>query len=250
MKLESLLQYLDGYLDITGIPDYGPAHNGLQVQGPAEVTRLGFAVDSSERSIAKAVEAGCDLLVVHHGLFWDGEVRVIGRRARKLSALLRGGLGVFSVHLPLDGHAEVGNCAVLTRALGWEPAGRFGSYQGFEMGWWAETDEAPEALQQRLAGVVGGEVRMIPGGQERIYRVGVVTGAASSLIEDAAEAGLDALITGEGPHHSYYDAVEFGVTTYYAGHYATETWGLKALAAHLEERFELPWVFLEDPSGL
>ena len=91
---------------------------------------------------------------------------------------------------------------------------------------------------------------MIPGGHDNLYRVGVVTGAASSLIKEAAAAGLDALITGEGPHHSYYDAVEHGVTTYYAGHYATETWGLKALAAHLEERFALPWVFLEDPSGL
>jgi dinuclear metal center YbgI/SA1388 family protein len=250
VKLESLLQYLDEYLGLADVPDYGPAHNGLQVQGPSEVMKLGFAVDASEAAIQQAVSAGCDLLVVHHGLFWDGEVRVVGRRARKLNALFRGEMGVFSAHLPLDGHTEVGNCAVLTRALGWEPEGRFGSFQGYEMGWWAETDESPEALRDRIAGVVGGDVRMIPGGQDRIYRVGVVTGAASSLIREASEAGLDALITGEGPHHSYYDAVEYGVTTYYAGHYATETWGLKALAEHLEARFGLEWVFLDDPSGL
>jgi dinuclear metal center YbgI/SA1388 family protein len=250
MKLESILQYLDGFLDLPNVPDYKPAHNGLQVQGPDEIGKLGFAVDASERTIGAAIESGCDLLLVHHGLFWDGEIRVIGRRARKLGALLSGNLGLFSAHLPLDGHAEVGNCAVLTRALGWEPAGRFGSYEGYEMGWWAETDEDPEALRERISAVVGGPVRMIDGGKGQIYRVGVVTGAASSLIKDAAEAGLDALITGEGPHHSYYDAVEYGVTTYYAGHYATETWGLKALAQHLEERFGLPWVFLDDPSGL
>lgn len=250
MKLESLLQYLDGYLDLANIPDYSPAHNGLQVQGRTEVSKLGFAVDASENAITEAITAECDLLLVHHGLFWDGEVRVTGRRARKLGALLSSEMGLFSAHLPLDGHSEVGNCAVLTRALGWEPAGRFGNFEGYEMGWWAETDESPASLRDRLSGVVDGPVRMISGGQDRIYKVGVVTGAASSLIKDAAEAGLDALITGEGPHHSYYDAVEYGVTAFYAGHYATETWGLKALAAHLEERFELPWVFLDDPSGL
>lgn len=250
MKLESLLQYLDGYLDLSNVPDYTPAHNGLQVQGPNDVSKLGFAVDASERAITAAIEADCDLLLVHHGLFWDGEFRVVGRRARKLGALLEAGVGVFSAHLPLDGHAEVGNCVVLTRALGWEPVGRFGTFEGYELGWWSETDEDPEVLRGRLAEVVEGPVRMISGGQERIYRVGVVTGAASSLIKDAAAVGLDALITGEGPHHSYHDAVEYGVTVYFAGHYATETWGLKALAAHLEQRFDMPWVFLDDPSGL
>lgn len=250
MKLESLLQYLSAYLDLENVPDYPPAHNGLQVQGPDEIERLGFAVDASEKAIGMAAEEGCDLLLVHHGMFWSGSVPIVGRRYRKLRALMDADMGLFSAHLPLDGHPEVGNCVVLTRALGWEPAGRFGDYQGYEMGFWAETDEDPAELTERIEEVVGREVRMIDGGPDRIYRVGVVTGAASSLIPAAAEAGLDALITGEGPHHSYYDAVEHGVTAYYAGHYATETWGLRALAAHLEERFDLPWVFLDDPSGL
>jgi len=250
MKLESLLQYLAGYLDLENVPDYPPAHNGLQVDGPDEVARIGFAVDASERAIEMAVREDCDLLVVHHGMFWDGGVPVVGRRFRKLHALMGAKMGLYAAHLPLDGHAEVGNCAVLTRELGLEPAGRFGDYSGYEMGFWAETDEDPREFRDRIAGVVGRDVHMIDGGADRIYRVGIVTGAASSLIPDAAAAGLDALLTGEGPHHSYYDAVEHGVTAYYAGHYATETWGLKALGAHLEERFELPWVFLDDPSGL
>jgi len=250
MKLESLLQYLEGYLDISGLPDFKQAHNGLQVEGPAEIAKLGIAVDASERAIEAAIDAGCDLLLVHHGFFWDREVPIVGRRARKLRALLTADMGLYSAHIPLDGHPEVGNCAVLTRALGWEPAGRFGTFQGYEVGWWAETDEAPEELYERISTVVGGSIRMISGGQERIYRCGVVTGAAYTMIKEASDAGLDALITGEGPHHSYYDAVEYGVTTYYAGHYATETYGLKALAAHLEERFDLPWLFLDDPSGI
>ena len=98
--------------------------------------------------------------------------------------------------------------------------------------------------------VVGGPVRVIPGGPEHVYRVGVVTGAAASLIPEAAAFGLDALLTGEGSHHTYKDAMEFGVTALYAGHYATETWGVKALAAHIEDRFGIPWEFIDAPTGL
>jgi dinuclear metal center YbgI/SA1388 family protein len=250
MKLESLLQYLEEYLDVEGFPDHALAQNGLQVAGPAEIERLAVAVDASEAAILAAVERKADLLLVHHGLFWGGRTRVVGPRFRKLRALIQGGTALYGCHLPLDAHVDVGNCAVLCKELGWAPAGRFGAHQGREFGWWCEVDLEREELVTHVEAVVGGPVRLIPGGPAHIYRVGVVTGAASGLIPDAAEFGLDALITGEGAHHTFNDAMEFGMNALYAGHYATETWGVKALAAHIEERFGIPWEFIDAPTGL
>ena len=118
MKLESLVEYIDGYLGVSDFPDSPNAHNGLQVQGAAEVREISAAVDASEATINAAVERGSDLLLVHHGLFWDGKIPVTGRRFRKLSALLHNQLALYSVHLPLDAHPDVGNGAELARALG------------------------------------------------------------------------------------------------------------------------------------
>src|SRR5690606_13888687 len=131
--LPSLVEYVDGYLRITGHPDYPTALNGLQVEGRPEVGTVCAAVDASEAAIDAALARGADLLLVHHGLFWDGLRPVTGRRRRKLAKLLGGELSVLSVHLPLDAHAEVGNCVLLARALGIEPAGRFGAYQGTDI---------------------------------------------------------------------------------------------------------------------
>lgn len=250
MKLESLLQYVSEYLELEAFSDFSGAHNGLQVEGPSEVGRIAVAVDASESVIRQAVDGGADLLIVHHGLFWDGEHRVVGRRFRKLSALIEGRCALYSAHLPLDAHREVGNCALLMRALGIEPEERFGSYKGSPLGWCSTIDESRDDFCGRVAETVGGEVRTIPGGPERVYRVAVVTGAASDLIPDAAAQGIDTLLTGEGPHHSFNDAMEFGVNALYAGHYLTEVWGVKALAAHLEDRFGIGWSFIDAPTGL
>lgn len=250
MKLESVLQYISEYLDIDGFPDFPGAHNGLQVEGPDDVDVIAVSVDASEAVISRAVEIGAKLLIVHHGLFWDGEQRVVGRRFRKLAALIEGRCALLSVHLPLDAHPEVGNCAVLARALGLEPSERFGSYEGSPLGWMCTTDEARDEFSRRVSETVGGDVRVIPGGPGRVYRVAVVTGGAASLIREASEQGIDTLVTGEGPHHTFNDAMEFGVNALFAGHYLTEVWGVKALAAHLEERFGLEWTFIDAPTGL
>ena len=250
MNTQSLVQYLDEYLSIEGIPDYASAQNGLQVEGSAEVRRVAVAVDGSEAVIREAVSRGVDLLIVHHGLFWDGQSKMVGPRFRKIQALIEGRVALYSAHLPLDSHSEVGNCAVLCRALGWSPEERFGVHQGHDIGWWCEVDYPRDVLAKHLGEVVAGPVRLIPGGPEHVYRVGVVTGAAANLIPDASRKGLDALITGEGPHHTYHDAMEHGVNALYAGHYATETWGVKALGKHLEERFDLQQEFIDMPTGL
>lgn len=249
MELRELVTYLDSYLGVLEVPDYPDAVNGLQVEGREEVRRICAAVDASVAAIEEAVVRGCDLLLVHHGLFWGGVRAITGRRYRKLARLIQAGVSLYSAHLPLDAHPEVGNNAVLARELGIVVEGRFGEYAGYPLGWWGRVRAARDELRDRLGVLLGSAIRLIPGGPEVIERVGVVTGAASESIEAAASMGLDALITGEGPHRTYFDAMELGVNVYYAGHYATETWGVRALAEHLRERFALAWEFIDQPTG-
>ena len=250
MKLDDLVAFLDEYLAVPDVPDYPTAMNGLQVEGPSAVRRVAAAVDASEEAIEKAVEGGADLLLVHHGLFWDGSQPVTGRRYRKLARLLGNSLAVYSAHLPLDAHPEVGNCAVMAEQLGLQEMVRFGKYEGCPIGYRGALHMDRAELRQRLSHLVDGPVHLIPGGPSQVRDVALITGGGGSFLKDAAWQGVDAFITGEGPHHTYVDAMEWGLNVYYAGHYATETWGVRALASHLEERFGIPWDFIHLPSGL
>ncbi|CAN5778887.1 Nif3-like dinuclear metal center hexameric protein [soil metagenome] len=250
MHLAKLTQYLDTYLRVREVPDYPTALNGLQVENGGEVARIAVAVDAAQATIEAAVAERADLLLVHHGLFWDGNQPLTGRRFRRVKRLLDAGIAVYAAHLPLDVHPEVGNNAVLARALGIEPEGSFGDYQGYPLGVWGELQLRREALAARLDELLGGRIKLVPGGPERVRRVGVITGGAGSMIGAAREAGLDAFVTGEGAHHNFFDAEEGGINLFLAGHYATETWGVRALAEHLETRFGLPWSWIHHPTGL
>jgi dinuclear metal center YbgI/SA1388 family protein len=250
MRAEELVGYLDGYLRIGEVPDSSHAWNGLQVEGTREVKRLGVAVDCGERTLEDAVQRGCDFLIVHHGLFWDGGLPLVGRRYRRLRHLMDAGVWLYGAHIPLDVHAEVGNSVVLARALGVEVDGTFGDYGGVDIGVRGRLEIRREGLAARLDDLLAGPVRLVAGGVERVRTVGVITGAGGSMIGAAIEAGVDAFVTGEGAHHTWFDAMEGGINVYYGGHYATETWGVRALASHLEARFGLPHDFIDHPTGM
>lgn len=253
MRLESILQYMDEYLGVAEHPDYPFALNGLQVQGRPEVSRVATAVDASLASIEAAAAQGVDLLIVHHGLFWAGLKPVVGPHYRRLKALMDAGISLYSCHLPLDGHAEIGNCILLARAIGLEMEGRFGQHGGADLGWrgrLARPERIDELRQRVTRAVGGGAVRVLEGGPDRIETVGVLTGGGGSFAREAAEAGLDAFVTGEGAHHHYFDAAEFGIHVLFAGHYATETFGVRALGDHLQDRFGLDSGFIDQPTGL
>jgi dinuclear metal center YbgI/SA1388 family protein len=190
-------------------------------------------------------------LLVHHGLFWDGLRPLTGRSFRRVEALIRGEVALYSSHLPLDAHPELGNGILLARRLGVEAPVPFGRAKGVHTGWLGSVpEEGRRSFQARIASAVDGPVKVIPGGPETLRRVAVVTGAAGSLVEEAAASGADALVTGEGGHQTFGAAMELGINLFYAGHYATETFGVEALAGRLEQEFGVPWVFLHDPSGL
>lgn len=250
VQLTELVLYLNDYLRVTAVPDAPHALNGLQVSNAGAVSRVAAAVDLCEATVRLAAEQGADFLLVHHGLFWGGLGPLTERRYRRVAGLVKHNIALYSAHLPLDLHPDVGNNAVLARQLGVTLRGAFGEEYGVPIGVWGEVDELRTVLGQRLTSLLGGAPRLLPFGPERARRVGIVTGAAGSLIGQAAAAGLDTYITGEGPHHTFFDAEELGLNVFYAGHYATETVGVKALAEHLRTRFDLPWTFLDHPTGL
>lgn len=250
MRLQEIVEYLDGYLNVRDMADEPNALNGLQVESAGEVRRLAAAVDACQATIEAAAAQHADLLIVHHGLFWRGLEPLTGRTFRRVETLLRHGVAVYASHIPLDRHPEVGNNAVLARRLHIEVAGRFGDYRGEPLGVWGEREIGRDALTEAVGSVLGARPLLVPGGPDRCRRIGIVTGAASAFVRHAADAGLDTLITGEGHHWAFFDAEELGVNVVYAGHYATETLGVQALAAHLSQHFQLPWLFIDHPTGL
>ncbi len=250
VPLRDLAVYLDGYLRIREVGDDALACNGLQAENGGEVRRIAVAVDACQAVIDEAATLHADLLIVHHGLFWGGLQPLVGRARRRFASLLEHGIAVYGAHIPLDIHPEVGNNVLLARLLGMEVKGWWGEYQGAKIGVWGALDLPREELGERLRTALGPSPRLIPCGPKRAGRVGVITGAGGSMIEEAHRSGLDTFVTGEGKHHTYFDAEELGVNVFYAGHYATETIGVKALGEHLAARFDLPWSFIDHPTGL
>lgn len=230
--------------------DWDGAHNGLQVENRGRVTRLAAAVDATLPTIRRAVAAGADLLVVHHGLFWNPRHPWTGTQYELLRALLEHNLAVYSAHLPLDAHPRLGNNAQLCAALGLRRLEPFFACKGQPIGFAARTRLPRAELVARLRRAVGGEVRLLPGGPALCRRIGVVSGGAGAELKQAAAEGVDTFVTGEGPHWTYGLAEEVGLNVLYGGHYATETFGVRALAAHLAKKFELPWTFIDHPTGL
>jgi dinuclear metal center YbgI/SA1388 family protein len=250
VKLHELVRWCDRTLRTSEINDYDGAVNGLQVENSGRVTRIAATVDASLATVQKAIQAKADLLIVHHGLFWGATQPWTGKRRELLQLLIESDLAVYSSHLPLDAHPELGNTARLSAALGLKNLKPFFFTKGHFIGLKTMTNISREALVRRLEKAVSGRVTLLPGGRNVCQRVGVVTGGAGSEIKLAASEGVDTFITGEGPHWTFPLAEELGVNVLYGGHYATETFGVKALAAALSKRFRVPWVFIDHPSGL
>ncbi|WP_193212428.1 Nif3-like dinuclear metal center hexameric protein [Luteolibacter marinus] len=249
-SLQEIVAYLDQELRIAEIPDYSGAVNGLQLENGGNVTKVVAAVDASLPVVEAATAAGADLLVVHHGMFWQGAQPLTKAFYRKIKAAMDGGMAIYSSHLPLDVHPAMGNNALLAKSLGMEVRGSFLDWKGQDIGLLGELKCDRSWLQKKLEGVVGGPVHLCPGGPEEVVVVGLCTGGAGSEVAAAAARGVDTFITGEGPHWSFPLAEELGVNLFYGGHYATETFGVKALAAELASRFGLEWEFIDHPTGL
>jgi len=250
VPLAALARYCDRLLRTRDIGDYDGAVNGLQVENRGRVTRIAAAVDASLATARLAVEARADLLLVHHGLFWSPAHPWTGRKYELLRLLLDHNLAVYSSHLPLDAHPRLGNNAQLCAALGLRRLRPFFLSHGQPIGFQSATRLTRDEVVRRLRHATGVEPRVIAAGPAICRRIGVVTGGAGNDLRRAAQEGVDTFITGEGAHWTRTVAEELGLNVLYGGHYATETFGVKALAAHLSRKFGLPWTFLDHPSGL
>jgi dinuclear metal center YbgI/SA1388 family protein len=250
VSLEQVVACCNRWLRTDEVQDYDRAANGLQVENRGQVTRIAAAVDASLATVKLAVAAKADLLLVHHGLFWGDSHPWTGKRYELLQLLLEHNLAVYSAHLPLDLHPKLGNNARLCAALGFKKLKPFLVNHGQPIGFQTETSIARSELSRRLQRATGAVPLVIPGGPARCRRIGVVSGGAGEELKLALQEGVDTYITGEGPHWTYALAEEMGLNVLYGGHYATETFGVKALAAELSKKFKLPWQFLDHPTGL
>ncbi len=250
MEISALCTYLDQFLEVSSFEDYPGSFNGLQLEQRGPVTRLAAAVDACQYTIDAAARDGADLLLVHHGLLWGGPAPFTGPLFRRLSAAMAANLGIYSSHLPLDAHPELGNAIGLVRGLELEPTAPFGEHRGRQLGFLVECDLDRAAWARRVEAAVRRPIQVLSTGPRRVRRVAVVTGSAASFLNDARAAGCDTLLTGEARHSTYLEAEEAGLNVCLAGHYATECFGVKALAAHLADRFDLAWTFIEHDTGL
>lgn len=252
-KLREITAWLDEQLRLHEIPDYAGAMNGLQLENEGDVEMVIAAVDSTLPVIRKALKIAQGrpaLLLVHHGLFWQGAQPWVGATYQKLKEAMQGNLAIYSAHLPLDVHPEFGNNVLLAKALGvknTEPCmpSKFGN-----MGLKGDWEGTREELQAALERVLGGRVHGCLGGARAISRVAIVTGGAGSEVELAKREGVDAFITGEGPHWSYGLAEESELNVFYGGHYNTEVFGVKNIARIISSHLQLLDHFVDHPTGL
>jgi dinuclear metal center YbgI/SA1388 family protein len=249
-QLHQLVAYCDDLLRIGEIADWPNALNGLQIENSGAVTRIGAAVDASTRTIDAAIERGMNLLVVHHGLFWPGLQPITGGRRRMLERAFEHDVALYSAHLPLDVHSVLGNNAQLAMALGLENTEPFFEQKGQCVGLKAKAQISRADLARKIEYSLGSPVKLFAAGPEQTNTIGLITGGAGSEIYAVARESIDTFVTGEAPHWAAVAAEELGINLLLGGHYATETFGVKALAAHLSDRFDLPWEFLDCPTGL
>ena len=250
VPLQSIVDHCSALLCPDQFTDYDLAHNGLQVANRDGVQHIVAAVDASLATIRRAATAGASLMVVHHGLFWGNSIPWTGRRHELICALVEADLAIYSMHLPLDAHPTLGNAALLAGHLRLKRLRPFFQHQGRPIGWQSTVAIPRSELANRLSSLLGRPPILLPGGPELCRKIGICTGGAGAELKQAASEGVDTFITGEGPHWTHSLAEDAGINVFYGGHYATETFGVKALAESLAKQFSLTWEFIDHPSGL
>lgn len=254
--LSEIVSFLDTELRSLEITDYPGAVNGLQLANRGEVRHVAGAVDYSTRVITEAVTANVDLLILHHGMYWTEVTPITGTSYHRLSTLIANDVAIYGAHIPLDLHPRFGNNPQLARELGLVPSGGFAMMRGVPIGVSGEADVPTEQLIERTRDYCarfGRQLIVTPVRAGQVTRRwGICTGAGASTetLREAALVGIDTIIVGEGPHHTAVQAGDLGITVLYAGHYATETLGVAAIAEEVARHFHIRWSFIDAPTIL
>jgi dinuclear metal center YbgI/SA1388 family protein len=245
----SIVRFLNSELNVRKIPD--SSRNGMQVAGKKTIDKVGFAVDACLATFAKAKSAGVDMLVVHHGLKWRGARDVTGLRKKRIGYLKRNRIALYACHLPLDLHAEYGNNAQLANILGLTDLHGVGKYHGISIGFMGKLARATTIgrISAKLNKKIRAKCVVLPFGKKKIRSIGIVSGGGAYSLAEAHARGLDCLIIGEASHHVYHEAKDLKMNLIVAGHYETETVGVKALMPVIRERFGVKTTFLDVPTA-
>lgn len=252
VPLATIIDFLDAELEIDGFEDHCP--NGLQVPSHRPVSTVATGVSASLELIDRARDAGAELVLAHHGLFWDFHSRALTPGlARRLSVLLGEGIALAGYHLPLDAHPRLGNNALLADGLGLRERRPFGVHRGRALGVVGRLPDAglnARGLVAQIEDLTGREALWLDCGPDTVETLGIVSGAAASDFRAAIAAGLDAFLTGEPAEHVTAEAREAGVHFIAAGHHATETFGVRALGDLLAQRFDVGHVHIDVPNPI
>lgn len=253
IKLGDLCTWLNSALDNDSVVKADSAMNGLQVGDTSiSVSKVAFSVDCCEETILRASESESDILIVHHGLYWGTPVPVTGSHYRRLSALIKNGIGLYACHLPLDRHDKWGHNWLMAECLGLKDISRFGDYKGIEIGWCGElpTPLSMDAVSERLFGNDDNGIALYRNGEKFVSTVGIISGGAAFEVHCAVDLGLDLYVTGEFSHSVIHYAREEKINVIAAGHYRTETWGIKKLSEVVAKEFGIETCVIDFPTGL
>lgn len=250
--LTQIAEFLDETLGTEYVKD--TSQNGLQVSREEEdIYRIGFAVDASLEAFERASSAGCDLLIVHHGLFWDKPEKITANMFKRIQFLIKNNLALYASHLPLDKHEIYGNAAQLAKLVNLRSIRPFGKYHDEVVGFAGELDYEKniiDFIQDIKEKLNTNKIKALPFGKKEVRTIAIVTGGGSFSLKEATDNGIDVLLTGETSHQSFHPAKEEKINVIFAGHYATETLGLKALAALLKEKFDIEVGFIDIPTEM
>ncbi|MCX7726619.1 MAG: Nif3-like dinuclear metal center hexameric protein [Chitinispirillaceae bacterium] len=243
---EEICQFLEENLRISSIND--TSVNGLQVEGPSEISKIGFTVDACLESFNKAKENNCQMIIVHHGLIWNGLTRITGVLYRRIRFLIENNINLFAVHLPLDLHPQFGNNAVISSILSVKNLKPFGLYRGINIGFEGEIKETSvDEIVKKLNKELNTECSFISYGKVKIKKVAIISGKAPELLDEAIEKKIDCFITGEPSYQNYHLAIESGINIIYAGHYYSEKTGIRALKDFVSQKLNIETFFIDTP---
>lgn len=244
--LNSVLSFCDSRTRINEIQDFENAHNGLQIENNGIVTKIAAAVDAGQIPFEDAIKSNADFLICHHGIFWSPLAPIAGHNYKKIKTALDHNLAVYSAHLPLDCHPEIGNNALLAKALKLKPVDSFIEYKGTKIGLICEAPQGNrKALSDQLKALFPETYGATLFGDPNPKRIAILTGSGQSAVSELIENNVDTLITGELKQHHFNLAQELKLNLYHCGHYATEVFGVKALAQEVADHFKIEWTFLD-----
>ena len=245
IRTEDIVNYCDQRTKISEIKDFPGSYNGLQLENSGEVLKIGAAVDAGLVPFQKAISTGIDFIITHHGLFWTPPIPLINSAYQKVKLCIDHNLAVYGSHLPLDCHSEIGNNAILAQKLQLEPIASFLPYEGVDIGLITKNTQSRKDLANRLESLFPKGINSMEFGSDTPSKIAILTGSGQSAVDKILDAGADTLITGELKQHHFNLAQELKLNLYACGHYATETFGVDALAQEVSAKFDLPYEFIE-----